>query len=307
MYAPAPEPTPVNHRTAAILLVLVVLVWGFNWPVMKLALRDIGPISFAATRMVLGALCLFALAAWRGRLRLPSRPDWPIVVSVGLFQMGLYLLFVNIGLGFVPAGRSSILAYTTPIWVVPAAALLLGERLSGARLAGFALGMAGVAVMFNPLAFDWRDPDVLLGNGLLMAAALAWAVQIIQVKNHRWHGSPLDLAPWQFAVASAMLVPLAVLFEHDRPIELTGRLLAVVAYNGPLASAFCFWAVVSVNRALPAITTSLAMLGVPVAGVLFSVLLLGEPVSATNLAGLALIGAGLWVLAGADRRPRQAS
>jgi drug/metabolite transporter (DMT)-like permease len=292
----------VSPSRAYALLAVVVVVWGVNWPIMKLGLRDMGPFTFAATRMVLGAACMFALAAARGRVRVPARADWPIVVSVGLLQMGAFLVLVNLALQYVPAGRSAILSYTTPLWVVPAAALLLGERLSGVRLLGFGLGMAGVAVMFNPLAFDWGDQAVLLGNGLLMLAALAWAAQIIQVKNHRWHGSPLDLAPWQFTVGALLLVPLALVMEHDRPVAWTGRLVAVLAYNGPVATAFGFWAVVTVNRALPAITTSLGMLGVPAAGVVFSWLLLGEPATATNLAGLALIGGGLAALALADGR-----
>lgn len=295
-----PSTPPGAPRGAVPLLAAVVLVWGVNWPAMKLALLDVGPFTFAALRMAIGAACLFALAAARGRLRPPERADWPIVASVGLLQMGLYLLLVNLALAHVPAGRSAILAYTTPLWVVPGAALLLGERLTRARVAGLALGMAGVAAMLNPLALDWRDPDVRLGHGLLMLAALAWAAQIVQVKRHRWRGSPLDLAPWQFLVALALLAPLALAFEHGRPVAWGPRLLALAAFNGVVASAFCFWAAVTVNRALPAITTSIGMLGVPAVGVASSWALLGERPGAAELAGLALIGGGLLVLALAE-------
>lgn len=287
----------VGRRAAWVLLALVVVLWGINWPAMKLGLEDMGPLTFAATRMVLGAACFLAFAAMRGRLALPSRADLPIVVSVGLLQMGVFLLLVNLGLRHVPAGRSSILAYTTSLWVVPGAMLVLGETLRGRRLAGFALGILGVAVLFNPAAFDWTDPGVVLGNGLLMLAALAWAVQIIHVRGHRWRASPLDLAPWQFLVAAALLVPLALVFEHGGEIRWTGRLLAILAYNGPVATALCFWAIVTVNRALPAITTSLATLGVPVAGMASSALWLGEEMTVTDLSGLGLIVLGLAFIA----------
>ena len=291
---------------AWLLLGSVILLWGINWPVMKLGIKDIPPMTFAVIRMLLGAVCMFGVLALRGnRIRLPSRHDLPIVLTVGLLQMGAFLGLVTVALQFVSAGRSSILAYTTALWVVPGAALFLGERLTGTKLTGFMLGMAGVAVMFNPVAFDWTDRDVLVGNGLLMLAALAWAAQIIQVRGHRWHASPLELAPWQFTVAAVVLFPIALFMDAGRSVDWTGRAAAVLFYNGPIATAFCFWAVVTVNRALPAITTSLGTLGVPVAGVAASAAMLGEPVTLTNLAGLVLILGGLAWLALGDRiKPR---
>lgn len=300
----SPRLAAVSTGTAFALLALVVLLWGMNWPAMKVGLRDIGPMTFAALRMVLGAVCLFALAAARGRLRPPPRADLPIVVSVGLLQMGAYMMLVHLGLQHVPAGRSAILAYTTPLWVVPGAVLLLGERLGAAQLGGLMLGISGVLVLFNPAAIDWSDGEVVLGNALLMLGAFVWALQILQIRGHRWHASPIDLAPWQFAVAAAALVPVAIVFEHDRTIRWTGGLIAIVVYNGPVATAFCFWAVVAANQALPAITTSLAMLGVPAAGLLFSSLWLGEPLTAVNLGGLMLIGSGLAVVSLAQWRAR---
>ncbi|UEM20321.1 DMT family transporter [Skermanella mucosa] len=296
----------VSARSAYLLLATVILLWGINWPVMKLGLADIPPMTFAVIRMVLGALCMFGVVAVRGGIRLPDRHDLPIVLSVGLLQMGAFLALVTVALQFVPAGRSSILAYTTALWVVPGAAIFLGERLGGRRLIGFLLGMAGVAVMFNPAAFDWTDRDVLIGNGLLMLAALAWAAQIIQVRGHTWHASPLQLAPWQFTVAAVALLPFAIFLDAGKSIDWTAQLAAVLFYNAPIATAFCFWAVVTVNRALPAITTSLGTLGVPVAGVFASAVMLGEPVTLTNLTGLVLILGGLTWLALADRRPSRA-
>src|SRR3546814_12856468 len=108
----------------------------------------------------------------------------------------------------VGAGRSAVLAYTTPLWVTPAAIVLLGERPTAFKLLGLALGFAGVAVLFNPLGFDWADPQVLLGNGMLLAAALAWSVAILHIRAHTWDSSPLQLAPWQMLLA---VPPLAIL------------------------------------------------------------------------------------------------
>lgn len=297
-----PASAPLGRAAAVILLGLVVLLWGGNWPVMKTALRDMPPVSFAASRMILGMVTMFIVAAAAGQLRLPSRHDRPIVIWVGLLQMATFLLCISIALQHVPAGRSAILSYTTPLWVVPMAVVVLGERLTRLKAGGLVLGLAGVAVLFNPAAFDWTDPQVLLGNGLLLLAALAWAINMVQVRGHRWEGTPLSLAPWQMLVAVAVLLPAALLLEDAREIHWTGSLLGCLLYNGPIATAFCFWAVVSVNRALPAITMSLSTLASPMVGLLVSSWWLGEALTLSNLSGLGLIAGGLVLVALADRR-----
>jgi len=283
----------VSPTRAAWLLLAVVVLWGANWPVMKVGVEAIPPITFAAVRLVLGGATLALVAAWKGELAWPARADWPVVAGVGVLQMAGFLGLVTFGLQYVPAGRSAILAYTTSLWVVPLATLVLGERLAGLRLIGFVLGIGGVAVLFNPFGFDWSNPDVLLGNGLLLLAALLWALLIVQVRGHRMQGSPLSLGPWQFAVGALVLVPLAAWLEAGRAVAWSPALAVILFYNGPLATGFCFWAMLTVTRALPAITTSLSSLAVPVTGMLLSSLTIGESLTLTNLAGLALILGGV--------------
>ncbi len=293
---------PMSHRQAYGVLGLVIVLWGINWPFMKIGLQSIGPMTFVVARMIMGGLSVAAYVAAFGRLHLPTRRDWPIVLSVGGLQMAAFLILTNFGLQHVDAGRSAILAYTTPLWVVPGAVLFLGERLDRGRIAGLAVGLTGVAVMFNPLSFDWTDRAVLIGNGLLMMGALVWALQIVQIRGHDWDSPPIELAPWQFLVGAVLVAPVAVILEWQRPIDWNWPLIGVLAFNGPIASGFCFAAAIAINRALPAITTSLAMLGVPVAGLLFSAALLGEPITWTKAGGLALIIGGVGLVLLADRR-----
>lgn len=279
-----------------------MLIWGFNWPIMKIAMEEqlIAPFTFALARVAFSSLLMFVIAAIAGQLRFPRRHDWPVVLSIGLVQMGTFMGLVNFALQYVPAGRSAILTYTTPIWVVPMAMLLLAEKVSPKKWIGFILGIAGVLIMFNPLAFDWSNADVLRGNGIMVFTAFLWAMLIIHTRGHRWEGSPLSLAPWQFLIASLLLIPVVYWLEADREIVWSGKTALVMLYNGPLATAFCFWAMITITRALPAINTSLGMLGVPVVGVVSAALVLGEAVTTSNLAGLLLIGAGLIMLALAD-------
>ncbi|MFN0299917.1 MAG: EamA family transporter [Burkholderiales bacterium] len=77
-----------------------------------------------------------------------------------------------------------VLAYTTPLWVMPAATLFLGERLTPRRVIGVALGLLGLAVLFNPFAFDWSDQSSVVGHGALLLAALCWAASIVHIRGH---------------------------------------------------------------------------------------------------------------------------
>ncbi len=283
---------------------LVVIFWGLNWPLLKTALGSMGPLTFGGVRLMFGALVLFVLLLARRSISRPHRRDMPVVLSVGILQMGVFMACVNFGLLSVEAGRSSILAYTTSLWVLPGAAIFIGERVSRSHLAGFLLGITGVAVLFNPTTFDWSDRDVVVGNGLLLLGAVAWAAQIVHIRAHTWYSSPLQLAPWQMLVGFACIAPLAFTFERDVAIDMSPTLIAIIVYNGVIATAFGVWAVVVVNRALPAATTSIVMLGVPVAGLIFSYLLLGEPLTGPTLLGLALILAGVGVVSTTMARTR---
>lgn len=279
------------------------MLWGANWPVMKVGLDYIPPLSFAAARVLLGCATLFAVLAAIGQVRLPNRSDLPVMASIALLQVAGFLALVNLGLQTVEAGRSAILAYTTPLWVAPLAVVFLRERLGVRELAALTLGAFGLGILFSPLTFDPAAPGAIAGNGLLLGAAAAAAVSIVHVRGHRWQGSALHLMPWAMLLGGAVLAGLAAALEPVSDIRWSGTLAVVLAYNGPVASAFCFWAFVTVQWTLPAVTTAIGSQGVPVAGMLFSAAALGEVLTAGMLAGFGLITAGVAVLAFGFRRP----
>ncbi|MGH7804874.1 MAG: DMT family transporter [Candidatus Binatia bacterium] len=291
-----------SRATGYTLLPLVVLIWGANWPLMKIGLTYISPLWLAVGRLGLGAICLFALLALTGRLATPTRRDLAIVVSLAVFQAALFLPLANYGLRHVPAGRSAVLAYTTPLWVVPGAVLFLGERLTALKLGGLVSGILGVAVLFNPLALDWSNRDVVLGSGALMLAAMSWSVAMLHIRHHRWHLSALQLMPWQLTLACLLLVPPALAVDGLHGIEWNATSIGVLLYNGTFATAFCYWAATSISRALPAITSSLSFLAVPAAGIFSSQLVLGERPDFALIAGFALILAGVTLVSLSDWR-----
>jgi drug/metabolite transporter (DMT)-like permease len=290
---PAAEP---SRASAYVLLPIVVVLWGANWPLLKIGLAYISPLWLATLRVGLGAICLFAYLAMTGQLAMPTRRDLPIVASVAILQMAVFLSLSNFGLRHVPAGRSAVLVYTTPLWVVPGAVLFLGERLTRLKLAGLACGLLGVLVLFNPLALDWSNRDLVVGSFALMLAALIWGISILHIRGHRWHLSALQLTPWQLALAFFLLLPMPLVLDGAAGIEWNGTLIAVLLYNGPIATAFCFWAATTISQALPAITSSLSFLGVPAVGLLASQLVLGETPDLALLSGFGLILVGVAIV-----------
>jgi drug/metabolite transporter (DMT)-like permease len=296
-----PQSTSEAVRRAYLLLAAVVILWGINWPIIKIGLAYIEPVWFVGLRMFIGAGLFFAWQLASSGVAVPGRRDIPIILSIGLLQNGLYLVLITVGLRYVPAGRSAVLSYTTPLWVVPAA-LLLGERLSAARLAGVGLGLAGIFVLFEPGEIDWTDRAVIFGNLCLVLAALAWAVAILHIRFHHWRLSPLALMPWHLLLAGVAVLPLALAVEGAPHIAWTAEFCAVLIYNGPITTCFCLWAIISIGRTLPAITTSLVLLAVPVVGLAASTLWLGEALTVGLLLGMALIGAGVALVSVADRR-----
>lgn len=284
---------PLSTRAALALFAAVIFAWGFNWPVSKLLLQDVSPLWMATIRSALAALVLLAILPLSGNLRFPRKGDWPIVFGVSMLHMGAYAALVAIGLQYVSAGRSVVLGYTTPLWVVPGALLFLRERLTPASATGVVIGLSGIAVLFNPLGFDWQDSQAVFGNALLMLASFCWAISILQIRAHKWVSTPLQLVFWQILLATAFLGILAVALEGAPRIQWTPRLAALFAYGSVFGVALAYWAMAMVNRSIPAVTTSLGILATPIVGIFASIAALGEPFSPTLLVALALIIGGI--------------
>ena len=129
-------------RSTWLLLGVLTLGWGFNWPMMKLALAEIPVWTFRSLCVAAGAAGMFSHRLGGGQRLLPPRAHWPPPVVTSLFNVTLWNMFIAYGLTHLPAGRSAILAYTMPLWVVLLSRLFLREPLTRRRLLGVALGMA---------------------------------------------------------------------------------------------------------------------------------------------------------------------
>ena len=285
--------TGVSRRAAIAMLIVVVLAWGFAWPVNKLILQELSPLWTAGVRAALGTATLFAIMPLAGRLRLPRRHDLPVVLSISLLHMVGFTVLSGIGLQLVSTGRSVVLAYTTPLWIVPGAHLFLRERITPGRALGALMGLAGLGVLFNPLAFDWSDHVAVLGNLALLAAALCWATSILHIRGHRWHATTIDLLPWELLVATVVLVPLALAVDGWPTPHWSTGLVLLLLYGGIPGTAIAYWATAVASRGLPSVTMSLGLLVAPLISITTATLALGESLSWPLLAAMVLIIGGV--------------
>ncbi len=270
----------------------MVVAWGLTWPVNKLILESLSPLWMMALRSAIGTVALFAMLVSFGRLAPPPRGDVPVLLSITLLHMVGFAVLAAWGLRLVPTGRSVVLAYTAPLWVIPGAVLFLRERLTLRRLTGVVIGLSGLALLFNPLAFDWTDHDVILGNGAIILAAILWAGSILHIRGHRWQSSPFDLVPWAMLLAAVILIPAAVA-SGAPAAEWNGRLVALLLYAGVPGTALAYWATAVASRNLPAVTTALGLLTTPVVSVVVATLWLSEPLTLSLVAAIVLILGGI--------------
>ncbi len=282
---------------------LLILAWGFNWPVSKIALQYMPPLWFSAGRLGIGTVAMLSIVILLRKFIWPTKQDIKIILVIGLLQIGLFMSLVNIGLYHVAAGRSSILVYTTPLWVVPISVFFFHETASWIKWLGFIFGMTGIAVLFNPFAINWSNHEILLGNGALLLAALSWAISMLCARYMRWSHPPLQLIFWQLLIGALPVIFLAILKQPHPHIIWNHSLIWALLYGGIIATAFGYWGGVVISKELPPITSSLSLLGVPVCGVISSALFLKEPITFSLMLAILFILLGiLCVIFGKKKR-----
>jgi drug/metabolite transporter (DMT)-like permease len=272
---------------ARLMLVTLCFIWGTTWPLMKVALNEIPPLSMRAVAAALGALTLYLLCIiMRRSLRLPSTKTFVHVFIASCLNITGFSLFSAFAQLAASTSRVTIIAYTMPIWSVLLAWPFLGERPSRMQWIALVLCVTGLAILIYPLAGN----GVPLGIMLALATGLSWAAGTVYVKWARIDLDPMALASWQMTIAFIALT--ACMFIADGRLELHGlyaggafaTIWTGVVGNG-VAYALWFPAV----KCLPAVTASLGVLAVPVVGIVQSFLILGEVPTTPDIVGFALI------------------
>ncbi len=296
-----------------LLLGALTILWGSNWPAMKLALRELDPWTFRTVCLLVGGGGLLALVRAGGHsLRVPRTERWPLAL-IALFNITGWHICSAYGLTLVHAGRAAIIAYTMPLWTVIFGRLLIGERITPSRLAALGLGLSGMAVLLAPDVGALRAAPA--GALLILGAAVSWAIGTVLTKAYRWTVPTAVLTGWQLLVGAAPIVLGAAIRwsgAGGAPLGGTAALstaaLLGTAYATFVGVIFCHWAWFRIVAVLPAAAAAIGTLGVPIVGLLTSALVLGEPIGAVELFALVLVVGALGILVarlgGKDGRAR---
>lgn len=276
----------------------VIVAGGLSWPLMKITLASVEPEALLISRLIFATVGAF-LVAWTSRnLRWPKRREAFAIGSVAVLQLGAFLWLITVGLSLVPAGRAALLAYTSPIWVIPLATCVLGERLTRSTVTSLGFGLAGLAALFLPSASVWSSSDAVAGNLCLLAAALVWATQITLLRRWPSRVPTLQLFPWQLLCATVILGVLSWLTEGRSLLQgWDWSTVAIAAYVGLISTTLVFWGMLFVARVLPALSSTIGFLGIPGVGLLASTLILAEPLNRELVVGFALIGVAVTIQA----------
>jgi len=266
-------------------LIAMSALWGASFPLLRIASPALGPWVVAATRCTLAAIVLSLLMSTL-RDRWPPRSAWPQLTLVGLLSVVIPFVLFNWAALIIPSGYSAVLNATAPLFGVMAAALAGEEKLTRVRLLGCAVGFAGVAllVQLGPVAVT---PMVILAALACVVASASYGFGAIQMKRATMAYSPLPSSAVVHVTGALILIvpggiaaPAAVL---------TPGAVAAVTVLGTLTSGFMYWISMRLMREIPASATTSAAFMIPLFGVTWGGLFLGEPVTASMLPGCILV------------------
>jgi drug/metabolite transporter (DMT)-like permease len=291
------SPVTAQHATPAsgvLLVAILALVWGCNWPIMKVAVSELEPLTFRAATLPFAAVALLIVARLSGDSIAIPRALWGRVAILALFNIGAWNALILFGVRQMPAGRSAILAYTLPIWSVLFSFVLLHEPLSRRKVVGLLLGMCGMAVL---LGEDFQQVlQSPTGVLCILGAAMSWAFGTVLLRRWKPQLPQNTLSGWMMLLG---WMPIAVLvpFFDSHPLQslaaMSGTAWFAILYNIFLAGTLAHWAWFTMARTLPVAVSSLSSLPVPVVGVLSGMVFLGEQPGPSEFIALGLVLASL--------------
>lgn len=271
------------------------LLWGFNWPAVRILLDHTGPWTLRALGLAVGAVVLAIVTRLAGQsLAVPSADRVRLGIAGLLNVAGFNICAVFAQLS-MPTSRAAILTFTMPLWAALIGWLALGEkidRLRGLSLGSGAIGLGVLSVPFWPII---RDGGIPFGLVYVLGAALFWASGTVFLKARPLSMAPLASTAWQVAIGAAASTLGLALFETPR-IDLSEPIVtAAFVYHVllPQAAAYALW--FTLARSVSASTATLGTLLIPIFGVIGAVVLLGDRPTLLDLLGLALILAAVAV------------
>jgi drug/metabolite transporter (DMT)-like permease len=291
--SPAPA-SPAQTRRALILLAILTLVWGTNWPLFAFAVREVSVWTFRAVAVTIAGIVLLAVARARGQTLALPRRHLPRIVLATCFYLVLWNIASTYASILIPSGQAAVLGFTMPLWSALISWAVLGERLRPRLLLAIALGAAAVTLLMVPSLASYAQAP--LGLALGLTAGIGWAVGTLILQR----GGPLGISAtvltgWQLLIAALPTALGAFLLAESGWFMPSWQSIAVIGYIALVPMAIgnvCWFAIVGM---LPAHVAGLSAVMVPVVAMIAGAIVHGEPLGALQWLAMACSASALWL------------
>lgn len=278
---------PALSRQQLFVLVLLTIVWGVNWPVMKLGVTHYPPLTFRALSIWLGIPVLaLGLVVLKVPFALPRR-HWRELLWLAATNMFVWHACIILAVQTLSSGRAAILGYTMPIFSAVLGALAFRSPLSRRGWLGVSAAALGVALLL------WHEVTQLAGRpagvALALVAAATWALGTQLLRRSRIDAPTLTLSFWMTVLTAFVLSLLAVVFERADWRVPDAATTAAIVFNAVLIFGFAHAAWFYLARGLPPVASTLSVMFIPVVGVFSGALWLGEALHWQDWAAVGLM------------------
>ena len=282
------QPVP---RRALVLLVILTLVWGTNWPLFPLAVKEVSVWTFRAVAVLVSGLVLLAIAKARGQSLSIPRQHWPAIVLATIFYLVVWNIASTYSAILIPSGQSAVLGFTMPLWAGVLSWLFLGERPTRRLVLAIVLGGVAVTLLMIPNFSVYADAPLGLALGLL--AGLGWAIGTLFLKRRVIDVPITVLTGWQMLLTALPISIGALLLGDGQWFVPSWQSIAVIAWITLVPMCIgnvCWFAIVGL---LPANVAGLSSVMVPVVAMVSGAIVHGEPLGLVQLLAMACSVAAL--------------
>ncbi|MCP3738346.1 DMT family transporter [Rossellomorea sp. BNER] len=275
-------------------IISVTLVWGYTWVTMKIAISDIPPFLFSSLRLLIGAIPLFIiLIIQRKRLSVGKENLKNYLIMSLLMALG-YMGILTYGMQFVDSGKTSVLVYTMPIFVTIISHFKLNERINIYKMVGLIFGLIGLLFILG-LEIIKFDTKVVFGELLILISALSWGSANVFSKLKFKNIDIIHMNAWQLIIGTIFLFIFSLILEPNHSIEWSNEAILSLLFNGLFSTAFTFVVWFWVLNKIDASKASMALMFVPILGIIFGWLQLGEKITFSIIIGSFFICAGIYM------------
>jgi drug/metabolite transporter (DMT)-like permease len=285
---------PTLTRQQLVLLVLLTVVWGLNWPIMKIGVTGYPPLTFRALSMWVGLPVLGLALVWlKVPFRLQAGPggrDWLELLKLAFANMFVWHVCIILAVSALSSGRAAILGYTMPIFSALLGAVFFAAVLSRRGWLGVGAAAVGVVLLL------WHEFTALSGKpeavGLALLAAASWALGTQLLRRTALPVPTLTISFWMTALTAVVMTAMAWWFEAPAdgvwPAMGAASLWAML-YNGVMIFGFAHATWFFLARSLPPVASTLSVMLIPVLGVFSGALWLREQLFWQDYVAMALM------------------